>query len=57
MMRRAFSAALKDKTFLAEAGRLSLEVDPLTGEEIAALLIKAYSAPRAVIAEAAQLAK
>lgn len=56
-LRRAFDAALKDKGFVAEAQKLNLEIDPLTGEEIAGLLQKAYGAPKAVIAEAAELAK
>lgn len=57
VLRRAFDAALQDKAFAADAQKLSLEIDPLTGEQIEALLAKAYSAPKAVIAEAAELAK
>src|SRR5438105_1489708 len=57
MLRRAFDSALKDRAFLSEAQKLSLEIDPLTGEQIESLLAKAYGAPKAVIAEAAQLAK
>ncbi len=56
-LRRAFDATLKDPGFTAEAQKLNLELDPLTGEEIAGLLQKAYGAPKAVIAEAAELAK
>ena len=56
-LRRAFDATLKDPAFLADAQKLNLELDPLTGEEIAGLLQKAYGAPKAVIAEAAELAK
>ncbi|MDE2473711.1 MAG: hypothetical protein KGO48_01540 [Alphaproteobacteria bacterium] len=56
-LRRAFDATLKDTGFVAEAQKLNLEIDPLTGEEIAGLLQKAYGAPKAVIAEAAELAK
>ena len=57
MLRRAFDSALKDRAFLSEAEKLSLEIDPLTGAQIESLLAKAYGAPKAVIAEAAQLAK
>jgi tripartite-type tricarboxylate transporter receptor subunit TctC len=56
-LRRAFDATLRDTAFLAEAEKLSLEIDPLTGEQISALLQKAYSAPKPVLAEAAALAK
>jgi tripartite-type tricarboxylate transporter receptor subunit TctC len=57
MLRRAFDATLKDKAFLAEAQKLLLEIDPLSGEDIEKLLAKAYAAPKPVIAEAAQLAR
>jgi len=54
-LRRAFDATLKDPAFLADAKRLQMEVDPLTGEEVEALLKKAYAAPAGVIARAAPL--
>jgi tripartite-type tricarboxylate transporter receptor subunit TctC len=37
-LRRAFDAVMKDKEFLAEAERLKLDIDPLTGEQVAALV-------------------
>ena len=57
ILRSAFEAALKDPAFLAEAGKLQLEIDPLTGREIEGLLKTAYSAPKPIVARAAQLAK
>jgi len=57
ILRNAFNAALKDPGFLAEAAKLRLEIDPLTGAQIAALLKTAYSAPKPIVARAAQLAK
>jgi tripartite-type tricarboxylate transporter receptor subunit TctC len=57
ILRQAFNATLKDPAFLAEAGKLQLEIDPLTGPQIAALLKTAYSAPKPIVARAAQLAK
>jgi tripartite-type tricarboxylate transporter receptor subunit TctC len=57
ILRRAFDATMKDPGFLAEAAKLQLEIDPLSGDEIAALLKTAYSAPRPIVAAAAQLAK
>jgi tripartite-type tricarboxylate transporter receptor subunit TctC len=56
-MRRAFDETLKDPGFLAEAAKLQLEIDPLSGTEIAALLNRAYSASKPIVARAAQLAK
>jgi len=57
ILRAAFEATLKDPAFLAEAGKLQLEIDPLTGPQIAALLKTAYGAPKPIVARAAQLAK
>jgi tripartite-type tricarboxylate transporter receptor subunit TctC len=57
IMRAAFDATLKDPAFLAEAMKLQLEIDPLTGSQIESLLKTAYSAPKPVVARAAQLAK
>ena len=37
VLRRAFDATMKDAAFLAEADKLKIEVDPLTGEQMAAL--------------------
>ena len=37
-IRRAFDAAMKDKELLAEADKLKIEIDPLTGEQVAALI-------------------
>src|ERR1700686_1189731 len=57
IMRRAFDATLKDPDFLAEAAKLQLEIDPLSGPETAGLLNRAYNAPKPIVARAAQLAK
>jgi len=37
-LRRAFDATMKDPQFLADAQRLQLDIDPLTGEQVAALV-------------------
>ena len=57
IMRQAFMDTLKDPAFVAEAGKLQLEIEPLTGPQIEALLKTAYSAPKPIVARAAQLAK
>ena len=38
VLRRAFDATMKDKDFLADAEKLKLDVDPLSGEQVAALV-------------------
>jgi tripartite-type tricarboxylate transporter receptor subunit TctC len=54
-LRRAFDATLADPAFLDEARRTRLEIDPLTGQEIATMLAKAYAAPQPIVARAAAL--
>jgi tripartite-type tricarboxylate transporter receptor subunit TctC len=56
-LRAAFAATMKDPDFLAEAKRLDLEVRPVSGEEVEALVKEAYSAPPDVVAIAAAAIK
>ena len=44
-IRRAFDATMKDQEFLAEADKLKIEIDPLTGEQVAALIADIYKTP------------
>ena len=41
-LRRAFGATMKDPAFLADAKKRRLEIDPITGEEITALMDELY---------------
>jgi tripartite-type tricarboxylate transporter receptor subunit TctC len=56
-MRRAFEATLKDAAFLAEAAKSGMEIEPLSGPQIEAMLAKAYGAPAAVVARMVDLLK
>jgi tripartite-type tricarboxylate transporter receptor subunit TctC len=49
-VRRAFDAAMKDKELLAEAEKLKIEIDPLTGEQVAALIVDIYKTPAETVA-------
>jgi hypothetical protein len=40
---------------VAEAQKMQLEIEPMTGEEIAAMLAKAYAAPKPIVQRAASL--
>lgn len=51
ILRKAFDEAMKDKTLLAEAEKSSLEIDPVTGPEMLALLKEVYSTPKDIIAK------
>ncbi|MDF2117227.1 hypothetical protein PY365_16715 [Roseiarcaceae bacterium H3SJ34-1] len=55
MLRAGFDATMKDPAFLAEAKRGNLDVDPLTGAQIDALLAKAYGSPQSAFKEASIL--
>jgi hypothetical protein len=41
---------VKDKDFLAEADKLKIEVDPLTGEQVAELVGQLHHTPADVVA-------
>src|SRR6266508_2317436 len=49
-LRRAFDATMKDPAFIAEAAKLQFEVDPLTGEQVQALVAQLANTPREIIA-------
>lgn len=48
-LRRAFDATTRDPEFLADAAKLDLEVNPVTGEQVAALITRIYGATPAAI--------
>jgi tripartite-type tricarboxylate transporter receptor subunit TctC len=48
-LRRAFDATMKDPAYLAEAEKLKIEVDPLTGEQVAELVARVNATPAAVV--------
>jgi tripartite-type tricarboxylate transporter receptor subunit TctC len=49
-LRRAFDATMKDKAYLAEADKLKVEVDPLTGEQVASLVEQVSRTPPETVA-------
>ena len=57
ILRAAFEATLKDPAFIADAAKLQMDIDPLTGAQIEDLLKTAYSAPRPIVQRAAQLVR
>ena len=44
-IRPAFAATMKDPGFLDDARRARLDVEPLTGEEIAQIVARKFNAP------------
>jgi hypothetical protein len=53
-MQKAFVETLVDPAFLADAAKIRLSMDPMTGDEIRALLDLAYAAPKDVVDRAAR---
>jgi tripartite-type tricarboxylate transporter receptor subunit TctC len=49
-LRRAFDASVKDPEYLAEAEKQQLEVSPMTGEDVAALIRKVAQTPPDIVA-------
>ncbi len=56
-MRKAFLATLADKDFLADAAKLRLDINPVAGEELQALVQKLYASPPHIIKRAGDALK
>jgi tripartite-type tricarboxylate transporter receptor subunit TctC len=49
-LRRAFDATMTDPAFIADAARLHLDVDPMKGEEVQALVAQLANTPAEIVA-------
>jgi len=56
-LREAFDATMKDPDFLAETQRLALDVDPVSGAEVEALIRDVYASPPEAVQLAAESMK
>jgi len=56
-LRAAFDATMRDEGFLAEAKAQRMDIDPIAGEAINALLERVYSSPPGVIERLRELVK
>jgi tripartite-type tricarboxylate transporter receptor subunit TctC len=48
-LRDAFDATMKDPRFVAEADKLKMDIDPISGQEVELLVKKAYATPAVII--------
>jgi hypothetical protein len=48
-LRRAFDATMKDQGFIADAAKIGFEVDPLTGEQVQALVADLANTPPDIV--------
>jgi tripartite-type tricarboxylate transporter receptor subunit TctC len=53
-LRRAFMDTMRDKDLLAEARKIGIVIDPISGEELQALAEKIFATPAAVVEQAKQ---
>lgn len=53
-LRKAFAAMLQDKALLAEAAKSGLDINPMGGDELQALVAKLYAMPANIVARAKQ---
>ncbi|HWF96648.1 MAG TPA: tripartite tricarboxylate transporter substrate-binding protein [Xanthobacteraceae bacterium] len=52
LLRQAFAATLKDKAFLAEVEKLQITIDPMSADEVSAIVAETINAPSEVVAKA-----
>jgi tripartite-type tricarboxylate transporter receptor subunit TctC len=55
MLRAAFSKAVEDPDFLAEAGKLKLAINPMNGADAQQLIARLYQTPAAVVERARKI--
>jgi len=55
LLRKAFMETMQDKTFLAEAQKLNLEITPVSGEKVQELVAEMYRTPPEILAKALEL--
>jgi tripartite-type tricarboxylate transporter receptor subunit TctC len=53
-LRNALMAVMKDERFLADAARAKIDIDPMSGEQVAAMIARYYAFSPAVVARAKQ---
>jgi tripartite-type tricarboxylate transporter receptor subunit TctC len=51
-LRKAFMAALADPALLAEAGKMKLDVEPLSGEDVQAMVAQLFAMPKRIVERA-----
>jgi len=57
LLRRAFDATIRDPAYVADAAKVGVGADPMSGEEVEALVKKVYATPQAIVEKAGVAAK
>jgi tripartite-type tricarboxylate transporter receptor subunit TctC len=55
ILRAGFAATFKDKEFLADAKKMRIDIEPLDGNKVQALVDKLYTSPKALIERAGRV--
>jgi tripartite-type tricarboxylate transporter receptor subunit TctC len=53
-LRKAFMAALNDKDLQAEAKKIKLDLEPLSGDEVQAMVTRLFAMPKSIVTRAKQ---
>lgn len=53
-LRKAFTAALADPALLAEAAKMKLDVEPMSGEDVQAMVTRLFAMPKRIVTRAKQ---
>ena len=56
-LRQAFDATMADAAFLDDAKRSAIDIDPITGDEVARIVAKLYATPKAIIDKVVDIRK
>ena len=54
-LRKAFDASMKDPLLLADASKVKLEINSVSGTDVQALVAQMFRAPASVVARAKEL--
>ena len=52
VLRAGFAAAFKDKQYIADAAKMRIDIEPLEGDKVQALIARLYASPADIIARA-----
>ena len=53
-LRKAFDETMTDPDFVAEADKMKVEISPMNGQEVNAMLTELYATPKAAVEKAAK---
>ncbi len=54
-LRKSFTAAMKDPAYLAEAKKMMLEIDPVSGEEVENVVKRIFTVPKDLLVDLARI--